>query len=94
MAIMALNSGSISSAVGFHLSWNFVQGPILGFAVSGHAEKGVFQANSIAADVLTGGKFGAEGSILVAFFTVTLAVYFSFKAFFAHQKKPSDTLHR
>ncbi len=90
---MALKSGSISSAVGFHWSWNFVQGPILGFAVSGHTEKGVFQANSMATDVLTGGQFGAEGSILVALFTLTLAVYFSFKAFFADQKKPSGTLH-
>lgn len=94
MAIMALKSGSISSAVGFHWSWNFVQGPILGFAVSGHAEKGVFQVNSTVTDVLTGGKFGAEGSILVALFTLTLAVYFSSKTIFADQKKTSGTLHR
>ena len=86
MVIMALKSGSISSAVGFHWSWNFVQGPILGFAVSGHAEKGVFQANSTVTDVLTGGKFGAEGSIFVALFTLTLAVYFSFKAFCRSEK--------
>ncbi|MFM8835062.1 MAG: CPBP family intramembrane glutamic endopeptidase [Cytophagales bacterium] len=91
MAVLSLKSGSISPAVGLHWSWNFVQGPILGFAVSGHAEKGIFQANSIAADVLTGGKFGAEGSILVMLFALTLAVCFSFKAFYLDQKKSNDT---
>ncbi|MFM8849503.1 MAG: CPBP family intramembrane glutamic endopeptidase, partial [Cytophagales bacterium] len=81
MAVLSLKSGSISPAVGLHWSWNFVQGSILGFAVSGHAEKGVFEVRALANDTLTGGKFGAEGSILVMLFALTLAVCFSFKAF-------------
>ena len=67
-----------------------MQGSILGFAVSGHRETGVFQANRMARDVLTGGKFGAEGSILVALFTFSLAVYFSSKAIYLNRQGPNS----
>jgi membrane protease YdiL (CAAX protease family) len=86
MGLLVLRSGSISSAVGLHWSWNFVQGPILGFAVSGHQEKGLFQVTTLSTELLTGWGFGAEGSIVLTVFTFTLAVYLSLK-FFHYSKK-------
>ena len=86
MGLLVLKSGSISSAVGLHWSWNFVQGPILGFAVSGHQEKGLFQITTLSTELLTGGKFGAEGSILLTAFAFTLAVYLSLKLFHSTNK--------
>lgn len=48
----------------FHLSWNFFQGPLLGFKVSGLALPSLLQVE-IKGDVLiTGGDFGLEGSVL------------------------------
>jgi len=48
----------------FHLTWNFFQGPILGFRVSGLNLPSVLQADPKGDLFLTGGDFGLEGSIL------------------------------
>jgi len=49
----------------FHLSWNFFQGPILGFKVSGIGFPSLLQAEPKGDLFITGGDFGLEGSILV-----------------------------
>ncbi|WP_188937311.1 CPBP family intramembrane glutamic endopeptidase [Puia dinghuensis] len=48
----------------FHLSWNFFQGPILGFHVSGFQLPSVLVAEPKGDLSITGGDFGLEGSIL------------------------------
>jgi membrane protease YdiL (CAAX protease family) len=51
--------------IGVHFGWNFTEGGIFGAAVSGgHASPGVFNAVFAGPDVMTGGRFGPEGSIL------------------------------
>ena len=52
-------------AVFFHFSWNFFQGPVLGFQVSGIELPTLLQQNSKGSVLLTGGKFGLEASWLV-----------------------------
>ena len=51
-------------AIGMHFAWNFTQGGIFGVDVSGHEAKGLFQARLVGPELLSGGKFGAETSIL------------------------------
>jgi uncharacterized protein len=48
----------------FHLSWNFFQGPILGFRVSGLSLPSLLVAETKGDLLITGGDFGLEGSIL------------------------------
>lgn len=48
----------------FHLSWNFFQGPILGFKVSGLTLPSLLVAEPKGDLFITGGDFGLEGSIL------------------------------
>lgn len=48
----------------FHLSWNFFQGPILGFRVSGLTLPSLLVAEPKGDLFITGGDFGLEGSIL------------------------------
>lgn len=48
----------------FHLSWNFFQGPIMGFRVSGLSLPSLLQIETKGDLFLTGGDFGLEGSIL------------------------------
>jgi membrane protease YdiL (CAAX protease family) len=48
----------------FHLSWNFFQGPFLGFRVSGLNLSSLFQLETRGDLLLTGGDFGLEGSII------------------------------
>jgi uncharacterized protein len=80
MGLVALRSQNISSAIGLHWSWNFFQGPVFGFAVSGHQETGIFTPNSLSSHIITGGLFGAEGSIALAVISLvfTALVYWLF----------------
>lgn len=59
----------MSSAV--HSMWNFVQGFIYGFNISGIPQKqSIFIFNSTNHEIFSGGNFGPEGSILT---TIVLA---------------------
>lgn len=51
-------------AILLHFSWNFFQGPILGFEVSGLPLNGLFQQMLKGPELLTGGDFGFEGSLI------------------------------
>jgi membrane protease YdiL (CAAX protease family) len=55
--------------LGLHFAWNFVQGPILGFILSGHPVTGaLFNVDDLGPVWLTGGPYGPEGGIVgVAF---------------------------
>lgn len=67
----------------FHLSWNFFQGPILGFRVSGLSLPTLLVAEPKGDLFITGGDFGLEGSILNTMISVialcVLALYFEKK---------------
>ncbi|MFA9371653.1 MAG: lysostaphin resistance A-like protein [Labilibaculum antarcticum] len=47
-----------------HFSWNFFQGPIFGFEVSGTSSTSLISHSIQGYEVLTGGQFGLEGSII------------------------------
>lgn len=59
-----LRTGSLALPVGLHLGWNWMQGHVLGFGVSGIAQNGwlhpVFQGRP---EWLSGGVFGPESSV-------------------------------
>lgn len=63
MAFLVLHTNSISASVGLHWSWNFIQGTVAGFNVSGEMERGIFAVESTSPQFLSGGEFGAEGSL-------------------------------
>jgi membrane protease YdiL (CAAX protease family) len=48
----------------FHLSWNFFQGPLLGFHVSGLQLPSLLETQTTGDLLVTGGDFGIEGSML------------------------------
>src|SRR6185312_9656544 len=58
-------TGRIWLGVGLHFAWNFVQGPILGFILSGHAVVGApLHIDNLGPVWLTGGSYGPEGGIV------------------------------
>ena len=60
--------------LGLHFAWNFVQGPILGFPVSGHLMGGVLRVVEIGPGWLTGGAYGPEaGAVGIAFRFIIIA---------------------
>lgn len=61
--------------IGIHFGWNFVLGGIYGIPVSGYAFPSVFQSEIGGADLITGGKFGAEASIITIIIGGLLSAY-------------------
>jgi membrane protease YdiL (CAAX protease family) len=62
LAASYLASGRLWMPVGLHLSWNFFQGPLFGFPVSGIETGSLLGLERIGNDPLTGGSFGPEAS--------------------------------
>ena len=58
-------------AIGAHLAWNFTQGGIFGVAVSGTTAQGIFQSNLTGPEILSGGAFGAEASVVAVLVCVS-----------------------
>ena len=63
---------NVWAAVGLHWAWNFLQGPIFGFAVSGNTTYKALTATVNGPALWTGGSFGAEAGLL-ALIAATLA---------------------
>jgi membrane protease YdiL (CAAX protease family) len=64
-ATAVLVTRRLSTAIGLHIAWNFVQGAVFGFPVSGDKEGaslvGIHQGG---ATLLTGGAFGPEAGLV------------------------------
>lgn len=65
MALAYVLTRNIWLAVGIHMAWNFTQGYIFGVEVSGVSQPHSILKTSVSGpDLLTGGSFGPEGSVL------------------------------
>lgn len=74
-SIFTLQKWNISWAIGMHFGWNFTQGTILGYQVSGGKSSGILIAKPVGDTYLSGGVFGIEGSV---FCTVVLLIVILF----------------
>ena len=74
-------SKNIWFPVALHFSWNFFQGPIFGFNVSGTTIYKLIETRYKTANYWNGGEFGFEGSVLAVFFLLSAlaVVYFLFR---------------
>jgi len=52
-------------SVGLHFGWNFFQGTIFGFTVSGFEHPGLFHTSISAPTLWTGGAFGPEAGLII-----------------------------
>lgn len=59
-------TGQLATPIGLHITWNFFQGNVFGFPVSGRAptEATFLAIEQSGPDLLTGGPFGPEGGLL------------------------------
>lgn len=73
--LVRLRSGSLWAVITLHFAWNFLVGPGLGLAVSGHDLADGWQLLTLTGpDWLTGGAFGIEGSAVVTAVTIAACV--------------------
>lgn len=59
-----LGGRNIWLPLGLHFSWNFSQGPIFGFPVSGNDLGGLLILQTTGPDLLTGGAYGPEAGLV------------------------------
>ncbi len=69
-----LKTGQLWLPMGLHLGWNFFQASIFGFAASGQESPSLISQSPVGPEWLSGGEFGAEGSVLII--PVTILSYF------------------
>jgi uncharacterized protein len=51
--------------IGLHIGWNFFEGPVFGFAVSGMGSFTLIRQAAAGRQVFTGGAFGPEAGLIV-----------------------------
>lgn len=65
LAVPYLLTGRLGLSVGLHAGWNFLQGGIFGFPVSGSPSRSsLLQIRETGPDILTGGSFGPEAGLM------------------------------
>lgn len=60
-------------AIGLHASWNFTEGGVFGAGVSGTKVQGLFDSHFQGPEILTGGAFGPEASLVAVLICLTAA---------------------
>lgn len=64
-AYMYIRTGSLWMPIGYHFTWNYFQGNIFGFPVSGLIQsEGLYVIKKVEENIFTGGSFGPEAGIL------------------------------
>ncbi|NDI34394.1 CPBP family intramembrane glutamic endopeptidase [Chengkuizengella sediminis] len=76
LAVSREVSGGLWMPIGIHLTWNYFQGNIFGFEVSGNEVNSLIKNHTQGLEFINGGLFGAEGSVVATF--VLLVAIFSF----------------
>ena len=63
--------------IALHFAWNFFQGPVFGFPVSGVPSGGLFSVEPAGPTLITGGAFGPEGGLsgLIGLGLIAFAVW-------------------
>lgn len=64
-AYMYLKSGNLWMCIGYHITWNYFQGYVFGFKVSGTDTDGIITTFLKGNRLFNGGAFGPEGGLFV-----------------------------
>ena len=70
-------SGTLWVPIGIHWAWNYVQGNVFGLAVSGmKVGDTILETNVNGPDIITGGAFGPEASIIAVILGTLITILF------------------
>jgi uncharacterized protein len=64
LAAAYMATRSLWLPIGIHAAWNFAQGGVFGVTVSGGKVEGLLQGELTGPDLISGGRFGAEASVV------------------------------
>ncbi|KOA19013.1 CAAX amino terminal protease self- immunity [Clostridium homopropionicum DSM 5847] len=74
LSYMYIRTKNLWMPIGYHFTWNYFQGNIYGFPVSGTTQSiGIYNIDTIKENIITGGSFGPEAGILA---TIVISISF------------------
>jgi membrane protease YdiL (CAAX protease family) len=79
LGIYYIHKRNLWLPIALHFSWNFFQGPVYGFEVSGVDISGIITQDLQGSDTLTGGPFGFEGSIIATVLMILAILFLHYK---------------
>jgi len=75
MILFVMKDGSLWSACAWHSAWNWSLGNFYGLSVSGSGEKvSIFDLNATGNELISGGGFGPEGSLVTTFVLIVAII--------------------
>ena len=78
LGIYTIHKRNLWFPIAMHFTWNFFQGPVLGFEVSGTKMDSVISQQVSGNSLITGGEFGFEGSLLLTVMMIASTAYIHF----------------
>ena len=75
LGVYCIHKNNLWFPIGAHFTWNYFQGPVLGFEVSGNDVDSIFIQSLNGSELITGGEFGFEGSIILTVLMIIGIVY-------------------
>jgi len=80
LVLFVMNDGSLWFACAWHSSWNWIMGNVYGLSVSGHVDKvSIFDLNTTGNELISGGGFGPEGSLVTTLVLFLGIIWFGIK---------------
>ena len=79
MAYIFIKTKNIWMCIGYHITWNYFQGNVFGFLVSGNTTDSIYSIKTVNPNLINGGSFGPEGGFIVtALLIVTILGIYRF----------------
>ena len=75
LGVYCIHKNNLWFPIGAHFTWNYFQGPVLGFEVSGNDVDSIFIQSLNGSELITGGEFGFEGAIILTVLMIIGIVY-------------------
>ena len=76
--------------IGLHAGWNFTEGSLFGMTLSGNTMGvGLLRGSLSGPQILTGGAFGPEASIVAVMVCLVAAMYFLWRIVKLHRAEPA-----
>jgi len=75
LGIYTIHKRNLWFPIAMHFTWNFFQGPVLGFEVSGTKMESMINQQVSGNPLITGGDFGFEGSLLLTIMMIASTIY-------------------
>ncbi|EKQ51291.1 MULTISPECIES: CPBP family intramembrane glutamic endopeptidase [unclassified Clostridium] len=78
MGILLIKTKNLWMGIGYHIAWNYFQGDVFGFLVSGIDTASIYKIKVISPNIINGGDFGPEGGIIVTILLI-VSICISFR---------------